>query len=106
MALHDSHPSPRADRQLSFRAAALAPAVGEALTGAALALAARAALPGDWGPLWRPLLPALLGGLLCAFCWAAGASPLLLHCKWCLGRLLVCIAWLQDIRVLHGLRWN
>ena len=48
---------------------------------AALALAARAALPEGWGPVWRPPAHALLGGLLCAFCWAAGASsPPLLCC--------------------------
>ncbi|KAK9834971.1 hypothetical protein WJX81_000562 [Elliptochloris bilobata] len=55
---------------------AFGPAVSEALAAAALALSARAALPGDWGSLWRPLVPALLGGVLCAFCWAVGSRIL------------------------------
>ena len=63
-------------------AAALGPAAGEAAAALALTLAARGVLPGDWGPLWQPLAPALLSGVLCTYCWTVGAHVLLPPHMW------------------------
>jgi len=62
-------------------APALAPAAVEAAAAAALALAARCALPREWGSLWRPLAPALAGACICAFCWTMGARTAAAPCR-------------------------